>query len=449
MQRITVSVLSFFVVFPAFCDARLPVVNLAAGSVSARSAFGEEIVKTSATPVAGPVKAVAKSENATPVKTVVARSAKKSATQKTIKKDVSSDSGEQIIAHADVLIPHRPSSDLWAKNDVPLRLPSPDEFSVMRGDYELPEEDLDGASVRVASSAAATENVAVSSPVKPMSEIDAQIARLNELQRRADESVVHTTPIVATNATRNIGARSDVEDTSVVRRRTENKNVNVAATHDVVSLSRMVVPMDSDVIVRAVEKSESPRIATVRDDMTKMSPTELRKAFRKTFLSENKHLSAYQIDDRFDVASDMTSDIEGFTAKRDLSESGGIRPLEIKIKFRNDDSALSRDNYNLLTEYAGIVLTNPTRAIQISIPQRATVSADERKLAARRLAIVEQVLRDTGVSEHRIMPVLSQRDEEGFVLRMISSDQYETLTQKRRDMFGDTVGKKTYKSMAW
>ncbi len=452
MQRIAVSVLSFFVVFPAFCDARLPVVNLAAGSVSARSAFGEEIVKTSATPVAGPVKAVAKSENAMPVKTVVARSAKKNATPKTIKQDVPSDIGEQIIARGDVLVPRRPSSDLWAQNDTPLRLPSPDEFSVIRADYELPEEDLDGASVRVASRAVATENVAAASPVKPMSEIDAQIARLNELQRRADASVVNTTPVVAANATRNVGARSVVENTSV-RRRTENKNVNVAAArdakNDTVSLSRMVVPMDSDVIVRAVEKSESPRIATVRDDMTKMSPTELRKAFRKTFLSENKHLSAYQIDDRFDVASDMTSDIEGFTAKRDLSETGGIRPLEIKIKFRNEDSALSRDNYNLLTEYAGIVLTNPTRAIQISIPQRATVSTDERKLAARRLAIVEQVLRDTGVSEHRIMPVLSQRDEEGFVLRMISSDQYETLTQKRRDMFGDTVGKKTYKSMSW
>ena len=74
---------------------------------------------------------------------------------------------------------------------------------------------------------------------------------------------------------------------------------------------------------------------------------------------------------------------------------------------------------------------------------------DDRKLAARRLAIVEQVLRDTGVSEQRIMPVLAQRDEDAYVLRIISSDQFETLTQKKRDMFGDTVGKKTYKNMTW
>ena len=130
-------------------------------------------------------------------------------------------------------------------------------------------------------------------------------------------------------------------------------------------------------------------------------------------------------------------------------QNSGIRTLEIKIKFRDEDSALSRANYTLLTEYAGIVVNKPTRAIQIAIPQYMTLDADERKLAARRLAIVEQVLTDNGVSQSRIIPVLSQRDEQGFVLRMISSDQYDTLTQQSRNIFGDTVGKKTYKSMSW
>ena len=74
---------------------------------------------------------------------------------------------------------------------------------------------------------------------------------------------------------------------------------------------------------------------------------------------------------------------------------------------------------------------------------------DARKLAARRLAIIEQVLRDTGVSEQRIVPVLSARDDEGFVLRIISNEQYETLTRQKRNMFGDKVSSKTYKSMTW
>lgn len=422
MRQIYVSVLSLFIVLPALADARLPVVNVAAGGVSARAAFGlpveKKVVKT--------VQNNNKKQEVSDARTVVARSTKKTSSVKQ-SENVSVDAGEQLFASADVLVPRRPSSDLWARNDTPLRLPQPDEFSVMRSDFALPEESLDVASNSTSYSNTSTE---LKSSDDIVSDLDAQIARLNELQRRADNSVLGNKFAAAKTA------RTD--DASAVKNSSDDVNVG-----------RMVVPMDQDVVVRAVQKAESPRITSTRNEMTKMTPTELRKAFRKTFLSENKHLSTFQIDDRFDVASDMTSSVEGFTSERDLSETGGIRPLEIKIKFRNDDSALSRDNYNLLTEYANIVLSNPTRAVQVSIPERSTRNIDDRKLAARRLAIVEQVLRDTGVSEQRILPVLSQRDEEGFVLRMISLDQYETMTQQQRDMFGDTISKKSYKSMSW
>lgn len=444
MRLISVSVLSVFIVMPALADVRLPVVNVAAAGVSARAAFGESVPVREKSVVVSTKKSETVATASPKKKTVVARAANKTAT--TIQSAAQKDSGEQIIASAEILSPRRPSADLWARNDTPLRLPSPEEFSVIRSDSELPEESLFDTpkSVMTASVTPHASDTVRANNAEPMSELDAQIAKLTELQRRADNSVeknnfVASAAPVATK-TRNVATR---------RVATATKPAPISTRDDTVSVSRMVVPMEQDVIVRAVEKSESPRIAATRDDMTKMSPTELRKAFRKTFLSENKHLSTYQIDDRFDVASDMSSSVEGFTSKRDISETGGIRPLEIKIRFRNEDSALSRDNYNLLTEYAGIVLSNPTRAIQVSIPQSVTTNKDDRKLAARRLAIVEQVLRDTGISEQRIMPVLSQRDEDGFVLRVISSDQYETLTQKRRDMFGDTVGKKTYKSMSW
>lgn len=440
MRKIAVSVLSLFVMLPAFGNARLPVVNIAAGGVSARSMFGEPAPTPAATTSTIPV---------VKNKKVVARSSKKVVAPVAAPEKSSVDTGEKIVARADVLTPNRPSSDLWARSDAPLRMPSASEFAVIRSDAILPEENLDAAP-RKNVAPRATTNVATRD-VAPMSEIDAQIAYLNELQRRADESV-KSEPV------RDVVARADTMSATTADVNIVSKNVapvaRVASATSVaddasVKLSRMVVPMENDVIIRAVEKSESPRIAAVRDDMTKMTPTELRKAFRKTFLSENKHLSTYQIDDRFDVVSDMSVSTGNFTSSRDLSEGGGIRPLEIKIKFRNDDAALSRDNYNLLSEYAGIVLANPTRAIQVAIPQNVTTDSDARKLAARRLAIVEQVLRDSGVSEQRVLPVLSNRNDDGFVLRMISNDQYETLTQKRRDMFGDTLGKKTYKSMAW
>ena len=453
MRQIAISVLSLFIALPAFADARLPVVNLSSAGVSARAAFGEPIV-TPAKQTQNTTTVAKKSDTNTSDATTQKRVATRSATPtKTVTPAPSTDSGEQIVAAADVLSPRRPSADLWAHNTsstvAPLRLPTPDEFSVIRSDDLLPEESLNSTSTN-SPSPRATRVAAAPQVTEPLSELDAQIARLNELQRRADESVRVAAATVAEPA--------PTPSRRVVARPAATNAAPVVAQNTVddtdVKLSQMVVPMDDinssdDVVVRAVKRAESPRIAAVRDDMTKMSPSELRRAFRKTFLSENKHLSTFQIDDRFDVASDMTENAMGFTSARDLSESGGIRPLEIKINFRNDDAALSRDNYNLLTEYAGIVLSNPTRAVQVSIPQSVASDDDARKLAARRLAIIEQVLRDNGISEQRILPVLSARDEDGLVLRMISLDQYETLTKRQRDVFGDTVSKKTYRSMSW
>ena len=457
MRQIAISVLSLFIALPAFADARLPVVNLSSAGVSARAAFGEPIV-TPAKQTQNTTTVAKKSDTNTSDTTTQKRVATRSATPtKTVTPAPSTDSGEQIVVAADVLSPRRPSADLWAHNTsstvAPLRLPTPDEFSVIRSDDLLPEESLNSTSTN-SPSPRATRVAAAPQVTEPLSELDAQIARLNELQRRADESVRVATATVAEPAPTPLRVASR----RVVARPAATNAAPVVAQNTVddtdVKLSQMVVPMDDinssdDVVVRAVKRAESPRIAAVRDDMTKMSPSELRRAFRKTFLSENKHLSTFQIDDRFDVASDMTENAMGFTSARDLSESGGIRPLEIKINFRNDDAALSRDNYNLLTEYAGIVLSNPTRAVQVSIPQSVASDDDARKLAARRLAIIEQVLRDNGISEQRILPVLSARDEDGLVLRMISLDQYETLTKRQRDVFGDTVSKKTYRSMSW
>ncbi len=430
MRRISICVLSVFVVLPAMASARLPVVNIASGGVSARSAFGDNVA-------AHAEKKAPEQVAPTRTKKVVARTAVK-------KTPAPIDNGEQILA-SDVLTPRRPSPDLWAKSDSALRMPMPDEFSVIRSDNALPEENLERA-LAVAPSVPSAPSVAprIETRATTSDNMDTQIARLAQLQHRADNSV------------RNVSSRviaAPIAETSVdvpVRIASADA-ISEPAQTEPVSVRRLVVPVEhEDVVVRSVEKNTSPRIAAVRDDMSKMNPAELRRAFRKTFLSENKHLSTFPIDNSYDVASDMSTSIEGFTARHDLSEAGtGIRPLEIKIKFRNEDSSLSRDNYTLLTEYASIVVSKPTRAIQVAIPQHMTTSKDARKLAARRLAIVEQVLTDNGIAQQRIVPVLSNREEQGFVLRIISSDQYETLTQQQQDIFGDTIGKKTYKSMTW
>lgn len=414
MKQTILSGVAFCLVFPAFAGARLPAVNVASAAVSARAQYGlPSVPKATKTNVENKIVTAEPQQ-----KRVVARTARRTATSVSAP---AKDTGEKIAAAPEFLTPNRPSSNLWAKNDAPLRMPRADEFSVITSDALLPEESIDMRQNVVQDEFIADTRAKISS-------MDSQIEKLIEMQRRADASVAPQI-VNSTNAT--------------------------PRANDDVRLARMVVPRDDvvavpDVTVRAVRKDSATKIKETREDMTKMSPAQLRRAFRKTFLSENKHLSTYPIDDRFDVASDIGTSIEGFTSARDLSEDADkIRKLEIKIRFRNLDSSLSRDNYNLLTEYAGTVVANPKRAIQVAIPVSATETSSARKLAARRLAIIEQVLRDTGVSEQRIVPVLAARDDEGFVLRIISNDQYETLTRQKRNMFGDTVSSKTYKSMSW
>ena len=450
MKRTLVSGLGFLLVFPALAGARLPAVNTSAGTVSAREQYG--LTSSASTRSARPVSVVASrvADSVHPVtdkKRVVART--------TSVQNFANDVNTRSAVMADYLVPNRPSSDLWAKNDTPLRMPHADEFSVLTSNEILPEEELGPVSSFARADNRDNEIAELSTRTNAL---DAQIARLMDMQRRAEESVtahpVADLPSVETNIYSSAPvAINPVREIAAVPEKMPTRTIANAAepVNDGVKLSRLVVPRDEsgeDVIVRATRKNTSQKIQEVRNDMKNMTPSELRRAFRKTFLSENKHLSTYPVDDRFDAASDVDTSIEGFTSVRDLSEdTDRIRPLEIKIKFKNTDSALSRENYNLLSEYAGIVVSNPKRAIQIAIPEIATETTDARKLAARRLAIVEQVLRDTGVSENRIVPILSSRDEEGFVLRVISNEQYETLTKQTRNKYG--TSSKKYKSLSW
>lgn len=421
MQRLSVSLCGILVCLNAVGGANLPAVDVSHGGISARAIFGEEIVPQQKTSdVSAPV---AKKKTA---RKIVSRVAKQQSKK---------------VASSDVLKPKKPSSDLWANNDAPLRMPRMDEIRVVSSDSALPEESLFPTKVVDNDIATRKQNLAKAkaaerATLEEIKSLRQEIARLNAAQKKAEEKIALARPTMVKIP---VSGQTEVK--------------TVSESRSVVSMRREIVPMETkkDVVVRAVSKNVAePKMAAKDDSMTKMSPNELKKAFKKTYLSENKHLSAYSIDDRFDVASDMTSDIEGFSAQRDLSEmSSDVRPLEVKITFFNDDAGLSRENYNLLSETASIVVNNPKRAIQIAIPESVTYNKDSRKLAARRLAIVEQVLKDTGVAERRIVPVLSQRNDDVFVLRVISGEVFETLTEQKRNMFGDNISKKTYKSMSW
>ena len=420
MQRFPLYLVFCFVCINAVDAAYLPVVDVSRGDISARAAFGEEIIPTNKTVSVAPV---SKSSD----KRVVARSATKSVANN---------------SSVDVLKPNRPRSDLWAKSaEEPLRMPRMDEIAVISSDNLLPEESLDAKPIKnkTVKIARTTEpRVSQSEALKELKQLRAEIARLSAAQKETESKIANARPVAVRTP---ISGETNVKPAVKVE---QDNGINVR--REVVSMEteREIAKRDT------IKKLDEPKFTSV-NEMSKMSPNELKKAFKKTYISENKHLSTYEnVDNRYDLVSDMSSSIEGFSATRDLSEmDGGVRPLEIKISFLNGDSGLSRENYNLLSETASIVVNNPKRAIQIAIPESATHDKDARKLASRRLAIVEQVLRDTGIAEQRIVPVLSQRDDDVFVLRIISGDTFESLTQQKRNMFGDSISKKTYKSMSW
>lgn len=308
----------------------------------------------------------------------------------------------------DYLQPKKPTSNLWANVDTNLRMPMADEFRMITSNDLLPEEHIQ---TEIAS--ADLDNV----PLLPTRKSVKQIANAH-----VDEPV----QIVSQNI-----------DSTVV----END--------EPVKISRRIIKSKPNTI-RSINMSDSDDMFKPRDKQTEemlaMSPSELRRAFKKTYLSENKHLSTYPVESNFDELEEPKIQDSGFSAKADLSEVGsGIRTLEVKLKYRDEDSALSKDNYDLITKYASIVVNNPRRAVQISIPQSATKTKDMRKLTARRLALIEQILRDTGIATNRIMPVLTNRSSDGIILRVINNEQYEILSQQTNN----EQESKKFKSLSW
>jgi hypothetical protein len=445
-----------FISVDACAAVSLPAVNNST-AVSARELFGE--VKVSVQP------------------TQIANSREQIANDRQIVQRAATQPKQTQSANLDVLTPRRPDANLWASNraathisaDAPLaarsldegwlRMPAEHEFVRIQNDFQLPPEQL-FANAR-------------SGGVQP--------TRANPINHRANPSQaqVNNAPVSTAAEMRVHQAQSDVRNPTgtiqnrfVPAKKTQTRSATVRPiaapqrlevreekTDDDIEIERIEVNFDEEAqaateslfawaptpeLVREVAAAKSEDVP-----LNRLNPMELKRAFQKTYVSENKHLSTFRIDDKFDIASNMSTEIVGFESLRDLSEDGGIRPLEIKISFRGNDSSLSRDNFQLISEYAGLVVRNPKRAVQVSIPERSVQSFEGRRVAARRMAIIEQTLKDSGVPDNRIMPVLADRSDDAFVLRVISADQFQTMTEQKRDMFGDVVSETTSRRLAW
>ena len=129
---------------------------------------------------------------------------------------------------------------------------------------------------------------------------------------------------------------------------------------------------------------------------------------------------------------------------------GNREVLQMKLDFESGSSAISRESVNIIRSFAQIAKDQPTNSIQIAISENAMKNTKAKKLAARRLAIVSNVLRNEGLSDKQITPVLTNRDIDSFSFRVVNNDSYDKLrVSKGADIFGEEENVKEYDLMRW
>lgn len=129
---------------------------------------------------------------------------------------------------------------------------------------------------------------------------------------------------------------------------------------------------------------------------------------------------------------------------------GNREVLQMKLEFEPGSSAISGESVNIIRSFAQIATDQPTNSIQIAISDKVMKDTVAKKLAARRLAIVSNVLRNAGISDRQISPVLTNRDVDSFSFRVVSNDKFDKLkVSKSYDPFGEEENVQEYNLMRW
>ncbi len=151
-----------------------------------------------------------------------------------------------------------------------------------------------------------------------------------------------------------------------------------------------------------------------------------------------------------DVKKKLQDTKKSISAPSGPLKAGTREVLQMKIDFQDGSSAVSGESVNLIRSFAQIATEQPTNSIEITIPESVMNNPKKKKLTARRLSIVSNILRNAGISDRQILPVLSNRDEDSFAFRVVSNDNYTKLRiSKGADIFGEEENVKEYDIMRW
>ncbi len=279
---------------------------------------------------------------------------------------------------------------------------------------------------------------------------------------------------------------------------TNTSDVKVKKTNPFIKAFSAIKPEKVDDYNKFMKKQK-----TKEKTISFVSSEMLKKDLHKTYLSDNQYLSPVEstdeeeysdneeyfeedvdseLDEEWEEEAEEYADDENFPeqenvqdalegkGKVDINEiknklqsnkkasgvpSGPLKAgtrevLQMKIDFQDGSSAISGESVNLIRSFAQITTEQPTNSIEITIPQSVMNNPKKKKLIARRLSIVSNVLRNAGISDKQIKPVLSDRDENSFAFRVVSNDPYNRLRiSKGTDIFGEEENVKEYNLMQW
>lgn len=122
----------------------------------------------------------------------------------------------------------------------------------------------------------------------------------------------------------------------------------------------------------------------------------------------------------------------------------GDDPLQLKIEFEPNSAAITVDNLSFIRVFARMAENNRQRAVEVSLSARVMADDELKKLTARRLAVISNILRDNGVEERRIVPILSNRDVDSVIMRIVATEDMNII---RVNTDEDSI--RNYEALAW
>ena len=213
----------------------------------------------------------------------------------------------------------------------------------------------------------------------------------------------------------------------------------------------------------AALEGKKPAGKSAEKAVSSLSPKLLKEDLYNTYISENEYLSPLEYAPGPEGADDAISRPDRRAVEGKLKDAkkkidlpagplkvGSREVLQMKLDFEPTSAAVSGESVNVIRSFAQVAADQPTNSIEIGIAGSVMNNPAKKRLAARRLAIVSNILRNSGLSERQIFPVLSERDEDSFSFRAVGNDRYERVSiSKGVDMFGDAESVQYYDLMRW